>query len=148
MKSLKDHARGRRILMGATLAAPFISGTPVVRAQSTPPSADSTLTRQLRQALSLAKRGDKQGAMTLDLQLLQRNPTFVPAIKLKAMLLEEAGQSSAAGATYEQALKLAPNDPDLLLNTGIYKLAEGDWQHAIPLLQHCVKILPADGDAQ
>jgi len=148
MKFLPAHAACRRILIAATLAAVIISGAPVVSAQSTASPAESTSTRQLREALSLAKRGDKQGAMTLDLQLLQRNPTFVPAIKLKAMLLEEAGQNSAAGATYEEALKLAPNDPDLLLKTGVYKLAEGDWKHAIPLLQHCVKVLPADGDAQ
>jgi tetratricopeptide (TPR) repeat protein len=148
MKFLPAHAACRRILIGATLAAVIISGAPIVSAQNTPHLAESTLSRQLREALSLAKQGDRQGAMTLALQLLQRNPTFVPAIKLKGMLLEEAGQSSAAGATYEEALKLAPNDPDLLLKTGIYKLAEGDWKHAIPLLQHCVKILPADGDAQ
>ncbi|MFZ0734017.1 MAG: tetratricopeptide repeat protein [Candidatus Sulfotelmatobacter sp.] len=86
--------------------------------------------------------------MTLTLELLERNPTFVPAIKLKGMLLEEAGDASQAGAVYEQGLILAPNDPDLLLKTGIYRLAEGDRERAIELLQHCVKINPHDGDVQ
>lgn len=148
MKFIPEHTAWRRILIGATAAVAIRSGVAVAWAQTTARPAESTLTRQLREALSLAKRGDRQGAMTLDLQLLQRNPTFVPAIKLKGMLLEEAGQSSAAGATYEEALKLAPNDPDLLLKTGVYKLAEGDWKAAIPLLQNCVKVLPTDGDAQ
>jgi tetratricopeptide (TPR) repeat protein len=104
--------------------------------------------RQLRQALRLAQQGDKQGAMALTLQLLQQNPKFVPAIKLKGMLREEAGQPSEAAAAYEEALKLAPNDPDLLLKTGIYKLTAGDREQAIKLLQQCTKILPSDGDAQ
>jgi len=86
--------------------------------------------------------------MALTVQLLQQNPKFVPAIKLKGMLREEAGQPSEAAAAYEEALKLAPNDPDLLLKTGIYKLTAGDHEQAIKLLQQCTKILPNDGDAQ
>ena len=119
----------------------------VVVAQSTKPPAESVSIEQLHQALSLAKSGDKQGAMTLTLQLLERNPKFAAAIKLKGMLLEGAGQTLEAAAAYEEALKLAPNDPDLLLKTGIYRLASGDRDQAIKLLQHCTKILPADGDA-
>ena len=119
-----------------------------VTAQSAGPSSDSFLTRQLRQALSLAKQGDGQGAMKLTLQLLEQNPRFAPALKLKGMLQEELGQSSEAAASYEEALKFAPNDPDLLLKSGIYKLATGDRDEAIKRLQHCTRILPADGDAQ
>ena len=127
-------------------AALVVCGIGIVFAQG--PASDSSVMRQLRQALDLAKHGDRHGAMTLALQLLQQNPKFVPAMKLKAMLLEEDGQSSEAGALYEEALKLAPNDPDLLLKAGIYKLAIGDREKALKLLQHCARILPADGDAQ
>src|SRR5581483_1872649 len=38
--------------------------------------------------------------------------------------------------------------PDLLLKTGIYRLAAGDRDEAIQRLQRCVKIVPGDGDAQ
>lgn len=86
--------------------------------------------------------------MNLVLRLLERHPDFAPAIKLKGMLLEEAGRSSNAAGAYEQALKLAPNDADLLLKTGIYKLAAGQKEEALKLLQRCVRILPGDGDAQ
>lgn len=134
--------------VSAVLAALLFSGGVHSPAQSTSRTTDSASTRQLREALSLAEHGDRQGAMTLALQLLQKNPTFVPAMKLKAMLLEEVGQTAEAGATYEQALNLAPNDPDLLLKTGVYKLAAGDRDQAIKLLQHCTKINPTEGDAQ
>lgn len=108
--------------------------------------ADSTT--QLHQALNLAEHGDKPAAMRLTLQILNQNPKFVPALKLKGMLLEESGQPAEAGPIYEQALNLAPNDPDLLLKTGIYKLASGDRDQALKLLQHCAMIHPNDGDAQ
>ncbi len=108
---------------------------------------DAALMQQLRQGLSLAGRGDRQGAMAIAEHLLERSPTFVPALKLKAMLLEDAGQASQAGPIYEAALKLAPNDPDLLLKTGVYKLATGDRETAITLLRHCTRLLPNDGDA-
>jgi tetratricopeptide (TPR) repeat protein len=132
---------------GFLVVAIVVASPTVVVAQSTRPSAESISRQQLHQALSLAENGDKQGAMTLTLELLEGNPKFAPAIKLKGMLLEEAGQTSEAGAAYEEALKLAPNDPDLLLKTGIYKLASGDQDQAIKLLKHCTKILPGDGDA-
>lgn len=133
--------RAGQILVAACLTA-------VAAAQSTSPSSDSSLTRQLHQALVLAKQGDGPGAMKLTVQLLQRNPRFVPALKLKATLLEESGQTSEAAASFEEALKWAPNDPDLLLKSGIYKLAKGDQDEAIKRLKHCTKLLPNDGDAQ
>lgn len=69
-------------------------------------------------------------------------------MKLKAMLLEEDGRTAEAALTYEEALKLDPNDPDLLLKVGIYKLSVGNKDESIKLLQRCVRILPGDGDAQ
>jgi len=103
--------------------------------------------QQMNQALTLARQGEKQRAMALTQQLLERNPKFAPALKLKGMLLEEQGNSAEAGATYEEALKFSPGDPDLLLKTGIYKLATGDRAQAIKLLRHCTQILPNDADA-
>lgn len=103
---------------------------------------------QVQQALSLAQHGDKQGAMNLAQRLLEEHPDFAPALKLKGMLLEEAGRTSEAATAYEEALKFAPNDGDLLLKVGIAKLATGQKEEALKLLEHCVRILPGDGDAQ
>ncbi len=127
-------------------AASAQTGTPTTLPPQ--PSSDPALMQQLHQALGLADRGDRQGALALTLQLLERNPKFVPAIKLKGTLLEEAGQRSEAAATFEEGLHLAPNDPDLLLKMGIYKLAAGDRADAIKLLRQCARILPNDGDTQ
>jgi tetratricopeptide (TPR) repeat protein len=119
-----------------------------VRAQSANRPTESPLMRQIHQALSLAKHGDREGAMDLVLRVLEQHPDFVPALKLKGMLLEQSGRSSEAAAVYEAALRLAPNDGDLLLEVGTYKLATGQKEEALKLLQHCARILPRDGDAQ
>jgi hypothetical protein len=88
----RDPAAWREVLLGAVLflTALFALGRAALPAQSTDRPAETPLMRQLRQALRLAQQGDQQGAMALTLQLLQQNPKFVPAIKLKGMLREEA----------------------------------------------------------
>jgi len=139
-------ANGLRAIL--ILAAFSAAAGIVARAQSTGHPAESSLMRQVHQALTLDEHGDKQGAMNLVLRLLEQHPDFAPAIKLKGMLLEEAGLPSEAAGAYEQALRLAPNDADLLLKTGIYRLAAGQKEEALKLLRRCVRILPGDGDAQ
>ena len=130
------------------LLVTLLAGAAVaVWAQGTPRAAESSQTRQLHQAVSLADHGDKQGAMNLVVSLLEQHPDFAPALKLKGALLEEAGRPLEAAAAYEDGLKFAPNDGDLLLKTGIYKLAAGQREEALKRLEHCVQVLPADGDA-
>ena len=136
-----------RFRAGLLLAAMLTGGT-FVWPQNTPPAAASPLMPQFQKALSLAQRGDRQGAMNLVVRLLEQRPDFAPALKLKGMLLEEEGRTTEAAAAYEEALNHAPNDGDLLLKAGIYKLASGQKEEALKLLQHCVQILPGDGDAQ
>jgi len=130
------------------LSAALLVAAAPARAQGTKPPVESPRMRQIHQALDLADHGDKRGAMEIVLRLLEQHPDFVPAIKLKGMLLEEAGRTSDAAVAYEEALKLAPNDGDLLLKVGISKLAAGQKEEAVKLLQQCIRILPADGDAQ
>src|ERR1700686_714802 len=146
--SMPIGATANRLRIFLVLAAVLAAGGTAGRAQNTGYPTASPQMLQLQQALSLAQHGDRQGAMNLVLRLLEQRPDFAPAIKLKGMLLEEAGHTSEAAAAYEEALKLAPNDGDLLLKAGIYKLAAGQKEEAIRLLQHCIRILPGDGDAQ
>lgn len=142
------HAPANRFRVILLLAALLTATGTMVQAQNAGRSADSPLLRQVQRALSLDEHGDKQGAMNIALSLLAQHPDFTPALKLKGMLLEEAGRMPEAATTYEQALKLAPNDPDLLLKAGIYKLTAGQKEEAIKLLEHCIRLLPGDGDAQ
>ncbi len=148
IKSLAIAAAANSFRAVLLLVALVAAGEVVVPAQTASRPAESPQMRELHQALSLAEHGDKQGAMNLVLRLLEQHPDFAPAIKLKGALLEETGRTSEAAAAYEEALRLAPNDGDLLLKVGIYKLAAGQKEEALKLLQHGTRILPADGDAQ
>ena len=123
-------------------------GALTLGAQTTNPQPDTSLLQRVHQALNLAEHGDREKAMTLTSQVLEKNPNFAPALKLKGMLLEETGRTTDADDAYEHALKFAPNDPDLLLKTGIYSLAAGDLEKALSRLRRCVNLLPNDGDAQ
>ncbi len=126
----------------------YIAASLTAQAQDSNHALEMSAMRQFHQALELEQHGNPQGAMGIVNQLLEANPHFVPALKLKGMLLSDAGEESAAGPVFLEALGLAPNDSDLLLETGIYKLTTGDKAEAVRLLEHCVRIVPEDGDAQ
>jgi tetratricopeptide (TPR) repeat protein len=107
----------------------------------------SGLTGQLRQAVVAAQHGDTRQAFAITRALLLEHPDFVPAIKLQGSLLEDSGHEAEAAASYEEAFKLAPNDSDLLLKVGIYRLLAGNRTQAIGLFLHRLKLVPHDGES-
>src|SRR6185437_16408915 len=100
--------------------------------------------RELRAAVSLAQHGDEQQALTRVNRLLVAHPDFVAALKLQGALLEDLGPEANAAASYEKALRLAPNDPELLLKVGIYRLVSGKYEDAVALLRRRVGVVPRD----
>lgn len=132
------------LLVSSTISLPAIRAS----AQTAVKGAGSAPQQQLHQALALAGRGDAAGAMQIAQHLLDQNPRFEPAIKLKGMLLEQSGRKEEAIVVYEEALKIAPNDGDLLLKDGLYKLTIGQRQAALDLLIRAAKARPADGEIQ
>lgn len=104
--------------------------------------------RQVQQAASLAEHNDAAGAMAIADRLLAQNPRYAPALKLKAMLFEDAGRISDAASLYAEALQYAPGDPDLLFKCGMYALVAGNRDKAIDLLTRYARVDPKDGEAQ
>jgi Tfp pilus assembly protein PilF len=104
--------------------------------------------QQLHQAINLAEHGDSQAAMQIALHLLEQDPDFEPALKLKGSLLEQGGSPTEAEVAYVAALKLNPNDADLLLKIGIYKLQAGQKEEALQTLLRADRLLPASGEVQ
>jgi tetratricopeptide (TPR) repeat protein len=113
-------------------------------AQVSPHTTDPNLAREMHEATEVAKHGDEPRALTLLDAVLKQHPTFVPALKLKGMLLEDKGQSQDSLALYERALKLAPKDPELLLTVGTADLVSGHVHEALPLLEQRVRLVPRD----
>lgn len=92
---------------------------------------DAAASQQVRAALAEAEHGDRAGAMQQSTAILRERPGFVPAMKLHAMLLEDAGDAAAAAKEYAAALLIAPGDPDLLFKVGLADLLRGDTPLAV-----------------
>jgi tetratricopeptide (TPR) repeat protein len=119
-----------------------------VAAQQAKPAQESPIASQMHQAVSAAQHGEERQALALTQALLAQHPDFVPALKLRGELLENAGFDGQAAVTYEAALKLAPNDSGLWLKVGVYRLLAGDKDEAIRLLARRAKLAPNDGECQ
>lgn len=116
-------------------------------AQKQATSESAVLSHQLHQALDLVQHGQPRQAYQMVNELLREHPNYAPALKLKGMLLEGAGRGDEAELSYSAALKLSPNDPDLLYKVGVYQLIKGDRLESITLIGHYLKYQPKDGDA-
>ncbi len=100
----------------------------------------------LREAVRTAQHGDGAKALALTRQLLANHPTYGPAFKFQGALLEEMGRTADANASYEQALKLTPKDPELLFKVGVNRLAAGDYKGSSGLLQQAAHATPDDSE--
>jgi tetratricopeptide (TPR) repeat protein len=118
-----------------------------LQAQNHAQFSDAALTNELNHAVNLAEHGDQEHAMALTSALLERHPEFVQALKVQGMLLENAGRSQEAALAYEKALKLAPEDPELLFQVGLDRLMTADKDGAIDLLLRGLKVSPGNGKA-
>lgn len=149
-RRLLRHGRGQSVVHLASALSALLLALAIVPARAQPESqaTNPSLKQRMHQAVQFADNGDFQHAMQITEQMLQEYPDFVPALKLKGMLLEQTGRMDEAGTAYDQALKLAPNDPDILLKAGINKLATGHKEDALTLLLHCTEISPGNGDAE
>src|SRR5260370_35537653 len=101
---ISPHNRAMRCgthLGTVVLLAALFAGTDVAaQAQNAGRPKESPTMQQLHQAPSLADHGDPQGAMRATLRMLQQNPKFVPALKLKGSVLAESGPAAGAAAAY------------------------------------------------
>jgi Tfp pilus assembly protein PilF len=119
----------------------------VCLAQSPGHATDPAVMRQMHEAVSAAQHGDEKHALALIDALVEQHPDFVSALKLQGMLLEDTGNRPEASLSYEKALKLAPNDAELLLKVGVSQLFKGDNDQAIALLTKRLKTLPRDKES-
>jgi tetratricopeptide (TPR) repeat protein len=132
------------LMVAALVVGCFTAG--ICFAQKTASPAAVELSRELHEALNLAQHGQPRQAYEKVNAMLATHPNYAPALKLKGMLLESAGKGDEANESYAQALKMDPNDEDLLYKVGVYQLIKGDRAEAILLLTHYLKLEPKDGD--
>src|ERR1700722_13407638 len=112
--SISAHSnRVRRVRLCVFATVCFFSAVLPSTAQNSGHTADPSVTRRMHEAVTVAQHGDEKRALALVGTHLEQHPDFVPALKLQGMLLEDTGSSQEASLSYEKALKLAPNDPEL-----------------------------------
>ena len=111
------------------------------------PQANATLMHQMQQAAEAAQHGDASKALALTNAIVEQHPAFEPALKMQGMLLEQSGRNAEASVAYQKALKLAPNDADILYSLGVFELVSSHYPESIALLTHHLKLKPRDSDA-
>ena len=119
--------------------------TSAASAQGSAPAANAAAA-QLHQAVVTAGRGDVAGALAQAQALVQAHPGYEPGIKFKGAMLEETGRAQEAEACYEEALKLAPRDGELLYKVGIFRLTAGENEQAAALFERKLKLEPRDAE--
>lgn len=63
-------------------------------------------------------------------------------IQLEGICMMQLGQTAKAREKYQQALELAPEDPEILTHTVQLLYSEGDYHEALPLLDRLIRLMP------
>ena len=101
---------------------------------------------QLHQAVLKAEHGDVAGALASAETVVSQHPGYAPGFKFKGAMLEESGRAQEAEVCFEEALKLAPADQELLYKVGVFHLQAGDREQAVALFNRRLKVAPHDAE--
>jgi len=105
-------------------------------------TSQSSADAEFRRAVSLYEVERTPEASRAVDEILRTHPAHVPSLMLKAQMLEDSGEFSAAQPYYERALKLAPRDPQILFLFGCNWLHRHHWPHAITYLEKSRSLRP------
>lgn len=91
----------------------------------------------------LANEGHEAEALSRVNALLAVTPDNVSLLLLKGSLSDKLQNYEAASVCYAQALKLAPNNPEVFYGTGLHLLLIGEIPPAIEMLRSALRLRPA-----
>jgi len=96
---------------------------------------------QARTELAAAyyQRGQMAVALEEAKLAIKHSPSYAPAYNMLGLIYMELRQDADAVGNFEQALRLAPNDSDVLNNYGWFLCQRGDPQRAMPYFQSALK---------
>jgi Flp pilus assembly protein TadD len=75
-------------------------------------------------------------------RIIQNDPKFLPAYNTLAELQMRRGQTNAATATLQEALRIGPEDPVLLNNLGMCWLVRRDYENALKVFDKAAAMAP------
>jgi len=102
---------------------------------------DASQRAQIRTALASEYFQRRQYAIAIEeaetaIKIL---PAYAPGHSMLGIIYMEIGEDTKARTSFEQALRLAPNDPDVLNNVGWFECQKGDVQRSVGFFQQAIK---------
>ncbi len=144
--------RGRTLLALAATFAPAAGchqlpqGPPSILSPSRPDRASAKLTSaqtsdvQVAMGRSMENQNDPDGAIAAYQAALRMDPKRVDAVARLAVLSDRKGDFKASGPLYDRALKVAPDDPELLCDRGYSLYLQGKLKEAEPFLRRSIAL--------
>ncbi|MDX2219925.1 MAG: type IV pilus biogenesis/stability protein PilW [Burkholderiales bacterium] len=71
---------------------------------------------------------------------LKAVPSYAPAHMMLGLVYMELGENARASTSFEQALRYAPNDPDVLNNYGWFLCQRGDTAKSMGMFQQALRV--------
>lgn len=107
----------------------------------TPAASDPTQRAQVRTELAAAyyQRGQLGVALEEAKLAVKSNPAYAPGYNMLGLIQMELRQDAEATSSFEQGLRIAPNDSDILNNYGWFLCQRGDPQRAMPYFASALK---------
>lgn len=93
-------------------------------------------------ALHINANGEADEALSVLNELIQQSPKFAMAYTRAAQILAKQGKNSEAKQTYEAALKILPNDQDVLSDYGSFLLDIEEHEAALAVFKKLNKLNP------
>lgn len=104
-------------------------------------ASDPAQRAQIRTELAATyyQRGQMSVALDDAKLAIKHLPTYAPAYNMLGLIYMELREDAQAVSSFEQALRLAPNDSDILNNYGWFVCQRGDPQRAMTYFQQALK---------
>lgn len=104
-------------------------------------ASDAGQRAQIRTALSSEyfQRGQYAIAIEEAENAVRILPTYAPGHSMLGIIFMQLGDDARARSSFSEALRLAPNDPDLLNNAGWFECQKGDLSRSIGMFQQALR---------
>ncbi len=122
----------------------FLLALLLAQASAAPPAAPAMTSQEayarVQQAKAAYDAAQYKKVLEITTAVLKQYPRSQSSLLLRAMALDELDRPQDAARDYRAALRVAPQDPQILRQLGMHHLRTGDWLEAIRTLQQSLAV--------
>jgi type IV pilus assembly protein PilF len=120
--------RALSVLAGVLLGGCVSQTTVETRSVQDAMASDARIRAEIHASLASQyyQRGNFAVALEETRLAIKEDPKYVPSYNVRALVYMELREDAQARAAFEQALRLAPNDSDVMNNYGLFLCLRGD----------------------